>query len=400
MERTNQKIGEGLKAGLLLTTGVVLLVCASTISTPQQIETVLFSTSSLKPTLHVAPSLDLGSFSDVTSIPTTRIVHAAGVAPVVADGASPQQRLSQPPKLAQLPTPIPLTAPWALATLLGGLATLIGILSLRTALLHRSPQPRVALAATSGHRTSPIDRRTALLSGVGMALSLRQPAPALAADELVDVYFGVGCFWHVQHEFVEAERRILGRKDDELTAYAGYAGGTKLGRSPTRPGSAENLVCYHNFQQIADYGRLGHGEAVGMKIPASKVEDFAAEYFKLFDRGGDRPDKGDRGGEYRSMIGLPGGVSSPLFPAIERQANGLVELKAGMGDDGDTLGRKLVWVYDTADFPFHIGEVYHQYHDGFMPGENYPDSYNNLKKGAFKDGRLPWSGCPDIVGEA
>ena len=30
-------------------------------------------------------------------------------------------------------------------------------------------------------------------------------------------YWGVGCFWHVQHEFVEAEKRILGRSDSELT---------------------------------------------------------------------------------------------------------------------------------------------------------------------------------------
>lgn len=33
----------------------------------------------------------------------------------------------------------------------------------------------------------------------------------------VDVYFGIGCFWHVQHEFVEAERRILNRPDDKIT---------------------------------------------------------------------------------------------------------------------------------------------------------------------------------------
>eukprot|EP00804_Cyclotella_cryptica_P012238 CCRYP_013843-RA/>CCRYP_013843-RA protein AED:0.06 eAED:0.06 QI:123/1/1/1/1/0.66/3/552/225 len=43
-------------------------------------------------------------------------------------------------------------------------------------------------------------------------------------DDLIDVYFGCGCFWHVQHEFVEAERRILSRPDDRLTSRAGYAG--------------------------------------------------------------------------------------------------------------------------------------------------------------------------------
>lgn len=33
----------------------------------------------------------------------------------------------------------------------------------------------------------------------------------------VEVYFGVGCFWHVQHELVGAERKILSRGDDQLT---------------------------------------------------------------------------------------------------------------------------------------------------------------------------------------
>jgi hypothetical protein len=46
-------------------------------------------------------------------------------------------------------------------------------------------------------------------------------------------------------------------------------------------------VCYHNFQSIADYGKLGHGEVVGMSIPEERVGDFSVEYFKLFgDKGG------------------------------------------------------------------------------------------------------------------
>ena len=45
------------------------------------------------------------------------------------------------------------------------------------------------------------------------------------ATDLVEVYFGLGCFWHMQHEFVMAEKNFLFRTDDELTSYAGYAGG-------------------------------------------------------------------------------------------------------------------------------------------------------------------------------
>ena len=32
-------------------------------------------------------------------------------------------------------------------------------------------------------------------------------------------------FWHVQHEFVEAEKNILGRADNKVSSRAGYAGG-------------------------------------------------------------------------------------------------------------------------------------------------------------------------------
>lgn len=47
-----------------------------------------------------------------------------------------------------------------------------------------------------------------VVAGTVLANTLASSAsPAVADDELVDVYFGVGCFWHIQHEAVEAERR-------------------------------------------------------------------------------------------------------------------------------------------------------------------------------------------------
>jgi hypothetical protein len=35
--------------------------------------------------------------------------------------------------------------------------------------------------------------------------------------------------------------------------------------------------------------------------------------------------------------------------------------------------------------------------DGFMPGEQYPESYNSLGKKAFAAGRLEVTGCPDTI---
>ena len=100
------------------------------------------------------------------------------------------------------------------------------------------------------------------------------PVSTGTTSGLESVYFGVGCFWHIQHEFVAAERDLLGRSDRELTAFTGYAGGTASDKF--------NRVCYHNFQSVADYGKYGHGEVVGMKLPTDKIVDFTKVYFSLY----------------------------------------------------------------------------------------------------------------------
>jgi hypothetical protein len=88
------------------------------------------------------------------------------------------------------------------------------------------------------------------------ALTFGFTTTVATADDKMNVYFGVGCSWHIQYEFIEAEQKLLGQGDHQLTSRAGYAGGTKTG--------SEGRVCYHNFQSLADYGKLGHGEVVGM----------------------------------------------------------------------------------------------------------------------------------------
>lgn len=92
--------------------------------------------------------------------------------------------------------------------------------------------------------------------------------------EQEDVYFGVGCFWHIQHEFLTGEQVFLQRTKTQLTSKTGYAGGTKA--------DTQNRVCYHNILNVADYGKLGHGEVVGMTIPTNKILDFTTLYFTLF----------------------------------------------------------------------------------------------------------------------
>lgn len=60
---------------------------------------------------------------------------------------------------------------------------------------------------------------------------------------------------------IKAEREILGRSDDELTSYAGYAGA----RKPPK----EGRLCYHNFRGVGDYGKAGAGEVSSSGAPHS-----------------------------------------------------------------------------------------------------------------------------------
>lgn len=247
------------------------------------------------------------------------------------------------------------------------------------------------------HSTSS-SRRDVLSSGAktavaflsSFAVSASTPCTASAGDENdeeIQVYFGTGCFWHVQHEFVEAEKKILGRSDDELTSRAAYAGG--------KAGAVNGKVCYHNAANIADYGKLGHAEVVSMTIPSSKFPEFAVEYCKLF-KDGLRPDQfGDRGPEYRNLVGLPGGAKSEYAKQLikaSQETGDQLDFAVGKGNDKDVP--KTVFVMDTASFPPFVAEEYHQFHDGFNIGENYPNSYNSLAAN-FKKAGEDFGSCPN-----
>jgi len=217
------------------------------------------------------------------------------------------------------------------------------------------------------------------------------PTAAVAAEEKIKVYFGAGCFWHVQHEFVTEEVGTLKRSGPEITAVSGYAGGQRLGDG--------GKVCYHNARKFADYGQLGHAEAVQVEIPIKALPQFSKKYFDLFGSRGFRHDPQDRGGEYRSVLGLPGGMSSPYFEVVQKAADaspGGMQLSSGRGDEPDTIGDKSVLVYDSIKFPFYTAEVYHQFHDDFM-GAPYGKAYNALRDSHLKDGLLAGTGCPDMI---
>ena len=228
------------------------------------------------------------------------------------------------------------------------------------------------------------------LTTVGAVTATNPGLCRAAAEEDIEVYFGCGCFWHVQHELVEAERRILGRNDVQLTSRAGYAGG--------KAGALNGKVCYHNALQVSDYGKLGHAEVVRLKIPPSTFPAFAKEYFLLFNEQGYRADQwGDKGLEYRNLVGVPGGVTSDYAKQLVQvsQENGdKLDFAKGRGDDPDA--RALCFVMDSNEYPFFVAEPYHQFHDGFNWGENYPGAYNDLASQLAKKNVLGESQCPRV----
>lgn len=201
------------------------------------------------------------------------------------------------------------------------------------------------------------------------------------------MYFGQGCFWHVQHVFSQTEVKELGRKPDGVTSLVGYAGGTKIGD--------KGQVCYHNMAFAPDYGQMGHTEVVGLNVPEDKVAAVAKGYLDDAARfKGGRADPQDAGGEYRSAIGLPGGMDSPLMKQLEEVNNGRMTFVKGEGNDKHTVNTKKIWVYDSKKFPFYQGEVYHQFHDDMQ--ESYSDQYHKLKGVMQTRGSLKESGCPEV----
>ena len=240
------------------------------------------------------------------------------------------------------------------------------------------------------------------------ARSLISAAPALgdlaAVAPGAEVYFGNGCFWGRQHEFVQTEREQLGRSNDEVSSLVGYAGGFSAK-------GKDGKVCYYYGSPDTVYERLGHGEVVCTVLsdssPEKAQEDlraFARTYFANFKKirgfGMQRLDPQDAGAGYRNMIGVPGGMRSPLMKIIEEENVNGMKLLEGVGNapnqkpaEDDVFN--AVWIYDSDALPFYAAEMYHQFHDGL--GYRFPEEYTvELKKNAVRRGLVKDTGCPEM----
>lgn len=218
------------------------------------------------------------------------------------------------------------------------------------------------------------------------------------------VYLGNGCFWERQFAYVQVEGEApFGRTAASApTAVVGYAGGTG-GTGGAGPGG---LVCYHHSGSQANvYSHLGHAEVVAVELDAgagaetekAQFRALAKDYFSSFHRLASgkmqRPDPGDRGSEYRNLVGIPSGTGGPLYPILAQENVHGMALKAGAGSEQDVLN--TVWVLDSDQFPFFRGEQYHQYHSNFF-GASYGSVYlNKARKAQIDAGHIEPTGCPE-----
>ncbi|KAF5843306.1 hypothetical protein DUNSADRAFT_108 [Dunaliella salina] len=240
-----------------------------------------------------------------------------------------------------------------------------------------------------------------------MALAEAMPAASssIGSREVPEpVYFGNGCFWGRQYDFVNAEKE-MGRGMGEATAVVGYAGGRQAG--------PDGKVCYYIADPKSVYEKLGHAEVVQVSVDgdpstspkaAQEFRRFADTYFNQFRKtkyGMMRSDPQDAGPGYRNVVGIPGGVNSPFFPILKEANVYGMELREGSGNvwngnkpsEDDILN--VVWVVDSKQLPFYRAEKYHQYHTGM--GKMFPWEYLvDMKNAAAKAGKIGPTGCPEL----
>ena len=111
-----------------------------------------------------------------------------------------------------------------------------------------------------------------------------------------------------------------------------------------------------------------------------------------------RPDQGgDRGLEYRNVVGFKGGAKNKDLAAqlvdASKEVGDQLDFAVGKGSDKDIA--TVVWIMDNTKYPAFVGEQYHQFHDGFNFGENYPNSYNSLAEQYHKAGE-DFGKCPRV----
>jgi peptide methionine sulfoxide reductase MsrA len=152
-----------------------------------------------------------------------------------------------------------------------------------------------------------LQRAAFAVGAAALAVQLTTVQPAFAEGAVEPVYFGNGCFWGRQYDFVQTEKE-LGRQMGDISAVVGYAGGAVPFKDPSN-----NKVCYYYTPEKDNvYEPLGHAEVVQVELrgetSAEKQTEFrrmADTYFSQFRRLPNgkmlRQDPQDAGPGYRNV---------------------------------------------------------------------------------------------------
>ncbi|CAE8630413.1 unnamed protein product [Polarella glacialis] len=244
-------------------------------------------------------------------------------------------------------------------------------------------------------------RGSAILGAFGLWMPGSENANAVSNQYRVAVYFGQGSFWAVQYNVTLWSIRInkaagpgVYPEGSFSPALAGYAGG--------KGKDSDGHICASSMSG-KPYDQLGYSEVVGLELPAAALEEMARRYFDLAmmpRRPG--PKDGLSGADfqvksggtaYRSVIGLPGGVNSQFFSAIERANAGRLKLLPGTGGEPDTLNLGVVYIYDADAFPFNLAEMNNQFHDDVSL--RYSAGYKGIKEKMKQAGKIMPTGCAE-----
>lgn len=185
------------------------------------------------------------------------------------------------------------------------------------------------------------------------------------------------------------EQKVLKRVDAEVTSLTGYAGSQRTGDKHT--------ACYHNPDNFSDYGLLGDAEVVQVDVPTHALENafltFFSSFVELDKDQWERPDYFNQGAEYRSLIGIPGGMqNTKIFQILQKANLHNMSLRDGQGSDPDTFMQNAVYVMDSIKFVFIQAEPCLQFHDDQTV--KYTAAYHAIKAQQEKNGRIGGTKCP------
>ncbi len=133
--------------------------------------------------------------------------------------------------------------------------------------------PSARSQQTVGPRAS---RASEALKLVAVTASLASLALSASASDAVEpVYFGNGCYWGRQYDFVKTEQTKLGRTEKDISAVVGYAGGRKV--------SPSGKVCYYYTNELDTiYEKLGHAEVVQVELRDDGSQMTKEDQFRMY----------------------------------------------------------------------------------------------------------------------